>query len=70
LHGLNPSKLNVFLKQNEQLGLPVWSKSRSQGKGWLRGEFRISKLNYPMFQIVLEADIVDSSFGVQKFLTT
>jgi hypothetical protein len=45
--------LNVYLKQNEQLGAPSWSRSRNQGNQWLRGELKISNVKND-YQIVFE----------------
>jgi hypothetical protein len=45
--------MNVYLKQNEQLGAPSWSRSRNQGNQWLRGELKISNVKND-YQIVFE----------------
>ena len=45
--------LNVYLKQNNQLGAPVWSRTRNQGNQWLRGEIKITNIKNP-YQIVFE----------------
>ena len=43
----------MYLKQNDQLGAPVWSRSRNQGNTWLRGEVKLSKTTNP-YQIIFE----------------
>ena len=55
LHGLYPATLNVYLKQDGKLGLPVWTKSYTQQKGWMRGELKITGVKYPTFQVSFEA---------------
>ncbi len=54
--------LNVYLKQLNQLGAPVWSRSRNQGNQWLRGEIRIKNIQNP-YQIVFEG-VVGGTYGV------
>ena len=45
--------LNVYLKQDNQLGGPRWSRTRNQGNVWIRGELKIETLTSP-YQIVFE----------------
>ena len=52
-YGEDVNALNVYLKQNNILGSPVWSKVKNQGNEWLRGEVRIHNIKNP-YQIVLE----------------
>ncbi len=54
--------LNIYLKQLNQLGAPVWSRSRNQGNQWLRGEIRIRNIQNP-YQIVFEG-VVGGVYGV------
>jgi hypothetical protein len=46
--------INVYLKQLNYLGLPVWSKKGDQGRGWKRGEIRIKNMQNK-YNIVFEA---------------
>ena len=55
LHGLYPATLNVYLKQNNSLGSPVWTKFNTPQKGWVRGEFKINRVQYETFQVSFEA---------------
>lgn len=43
----------MYLKQNNQLGAPVWTRHRNQGNSWLRGEVRIRNMKN-QYQIVFE----------------
>lgn len=63
LNGLNPASLNVYLKQNGELGLPVWSKDRNQINGWLRGEFKVRNVKYETFRVNFEAINQPYAFG-------
>lgn len=45
--------LNVYLKQGNELGAPVWTRNRNQGNRWLKGEVRIRNPPKP-YQIVFE----------------
>ncbi|CAF0741635.1 unnamed protein product, partial [Brachionus calyciflorus] len=60
--GSDINALNVYLKQNGQLGTPRWTRSRNQGKGWQRGELKIKNMK-SSYQIVLEG-VVGMSLGV------
>lgn len=51
--------LNLYLKQDNQLGGPRWSRTGNQGNQWIRGELKIDlKTDY---QIVFEG--VTSGFA-------
>ncbi len=70
LHGVHPATLNVYLKQNDKLGLPVWTKTFSQQKGWVRGELKITGVQYDTFQVSFEGVNPRAVFGVRKKLIT
>ena len=57
--------MNVYLKQNGQLGAPAWSRSRNQGNQWLRGELKISNVKND-YQIVFEGVASGYIQGVNK----
>ena len=59
-YGAEVDELNVFLKVEKELGLPVWTRRRNQGNQWLRGEIRIAKTSTP-YQIVFEANVLKPS---------
>ena len=57
--------MNIYIKQNNQLGTPRWTRTRNQGKGWQRGEMRIKNM-VNKYQIVIEG-VVGISLGVSLF---
>jgi len=61
-YGSDVNALNIYLKQQNQLGAPVWSRTRNQGNRWLRGEIRIKNVQNP-YQIVFEG-VVGGIYGV------
>jgi hypothetical protein len=63
MFGTDVNTLNVYLKINNQLGAPVWSRLRSQGNRWLRGELRIKNIQNP-YIIVFEGVVGAYSQGV------
>ena len=65
MFGAGVDTLNVYLKQNNKLGLPVWSRYNNQGNKWLRGELRIADMKSP-YQIVFEG-IRGSIWSVSQF---
>ena len=64
MFGIDVNTLNVYLKQENQLGGPRWSRARNQGNKWIRGELKIN-VNKP-YQIVFEGVAGAYSAGVIK----
>ena len=54
MFGNDINSLNVYIKQNDQYGAPVWSRARNQGPQWLRGEVRLKNIQNK-FKLVIEA---------------
>lgn len=52
-YGSDVNTLNLYLKQNNELGAPVWQRIRNQGNSWFRGEYRIKGVTNP-YQMVFE----------------
>lgn len=63
MNGEYVNLLNIYAKQAGQLGNPLWSRYRKQGRNWLRGEVKLRNIVQD-FQIVIEATTQDSSFNV------
>jgi len=55
--------LNVYLKQGNTLGAPVWTRYRNQGSQWLRGELRIKSMQTP-YVLVFEGLVGSYEAGV------
>lgn len=66
MFGPDVNGLYVFLKRNNQMGAPVWSRIRNQGNNWLRGEVRIRGIS-DAYQIIIEAVSGAYSSGVSVF---
>ena len=64
MYGSDVNTLNIYLKQNNELGAPVWQRIRNQGNSWFRGEYRIKGVNNP-YQIVFEGVTGGWSTGVR-----
>jgi hypothetical protein len=54
MNGFSVKTLNVYAMQNSQLGLPLWSRTKSQGVNWKRGQVRVTSLSNA-YQIFFEA---------------
>lgn len=63
MFGADINSLRVYLKKNNALGAPVWSRSYNQEYSWLRGELKINDINSP-YKIVFEGVIGKSYQGV------
>ena len=61
MYGSGVNTLNIYLKQNNQLGAPVWTKVKEQGNRWIRGLLRIGK-QANKYQIAFEGISGTSSF--------
>ena len=59
--------MNVYLKKNNILGAPVWTKQKNQGNSWRRGEIRIKNMK-EAYQIVFEALIGSNTYNVKKII--
>jgi hypothetical protein len=53
----------VYLKKNNILGAPVWTRYRNQGSQWLRGELRIKDMQTP-YVVVFEGSVGPFEKGV------
>ena len=63
MYGADVNSLRVYIKKNNVLGAPVWSRSKNQGDGWFRGEFRINQISLT-YTVVFEAVIGKTFQGV------
>ncbi|CAF0741650.1 unnamed protein product, partial [Brachionus calyciflorus] len=61
-YGSDINSLNVYVKENGQLGLPRWTRVRNQGRDWQRAELRV-KNQRNSYQIVIEG-VVGTYVGV------
>ena len=57
------NELHIYVRKNKILGAPVWSRSKNQGNGWLRGELRIAESS--QYEIAFEAVIGATFQGVR-----
>lgn len=48
------------------MGSPVWTKSNTPQKGWVRGEFKINRVQYETFQVSFEAANPQSVSSVSR----
>lgn len=55
-YGSDVSTLNVYLKENGQLGLPRWTRMGNQGRDWHRALLKIKNQNSP-YQIAFEGTV-------------
>ena len=57
MNGFYVNSLSIFLKQSKinVLGTPVWTRAKSQGNRWTRGEVRFDFKDRQGYQIVFEA---------------
>jgi hypothetical protein len=63
MFGADVDTLNIYLKQNNLLGSPVWSRIKNQGNLWRRGEYRIRGVSNS-YKIVFEGVVGGSWEGV------
>jgi hypothetical protein len=66
MFGSDVNTLHIYARKNENLGAPVWSRSKNQGDGWLRGQLRISES--AQYEIAFEAVIGATFQGVIYFI--
>ena len=53
MYGTNINRLNLYAKQNENLGKPIWQKIGDQGNKWILGQVYLEQLGN--IQLVIEA---------------
>jgi hypothetical protein len=66
MYGADVNTLHIYVRKYEILGAPVWSRSKNQGDGWLRGQLRISES--VQYAIAFEAVIGATFQGVVYFM--
>lgn len=52
MYGANINRLNIYLKQNDNFGKPIWQKIGDQGNKWILGQVYVDQLGN--FQLVIE----------------
>ena len=53
MYGSNINRLNIYAKQNDNLGKPIWQKIGDQGNKWILGQVYLEQLGN--IQLVIEA---------------
>ena len=52
MFGTNINRLNLYVKQNNTMGKPIWQKIGEQGNSWMLGQVYLENMN--AIQIVFE----------------
>ncbi|CAM4935869.1 unnamed protein product [Rotaria socialis] len=63
MYGMDVDTLNIYIKVNNNMGKPVWTRTRDQGKQWLKGQYPIFPQANTKFQIVFEGIVGQFGLG-------
>jgi hypothetical protein len=51
MYGTDINRLNIYAKQSDNLGKPIWQKIGEQGNKWLLGQIYLEKIQNIQFVI-------------------